>query len=622
MKGRAKEAATYVAVLSLTCIAAITAGLTSFANQIDNDAYDWMFRAFPPSPWTPRSILLTVDEHTLVELGGMRNLRRFVAEALETIASAQPRLVANDITLADAADPADDAALESAFAKLSNLILPSDMMPDARSWQEPLPRFRTYARAIGHVHAAPDKLDSVNRAIPLEMVAARDRRWALALEAYRLYTGTPYILESPTDLTVGSTTVPCRRPGRHIRIRYLPPKPDGTPAIPRISVLELKRNPGLAEKFRDRVVFVGVTAQTLARDRLMTPYSSEQPMPGVEIHAHAFETLAEQRFLTDAPAWAMLGFCILLAAATGFIFWKLSGWASYLSGAVVLATAHVVPNLAFRWGIVFPVFAPLSAAWLCMVTAASWQHFVVRRQLLKTEQDKVRYQQAIHFVTHEMRTPLTAIQGSSELIERFDLNEDKRRQLANVINSESKRLARMIQTFLDVERLSAGQMELKQEEFPIKSLLTACLDRARPLAERKQMQIHLDAADDLLLQGDRELMEYAVYNLLTNAIKYSPVETEITVKVAADAHSCRLSVVDQGMGMDEKELKSIFQKFYRTRKAVASGEAGTGIGLSIVDQIVTAHGGRVEVTSKPGVGSCFTIVIPVVTTRNAYRQSA
>ena len=105
-------------------------------------------------------------------------------------------------------------------------------------------------------------------------------------------------------------------------------------------------------------------------------------------------------------------------------------------------------------------------------------------------------------------------------------------------------------------------------------------------------------------------MEYAVYNLLTNAVKYSPSDTQITV-------ACRMSRrrrpaaalgSDQGIGMDAKELRQIFQKFYRTKRAEASGETGTGIGLSIVEQIVHHHGGKMEVTSEPGQGSCFTII--------------
>jgi signal transduction histidine kinase len=197
------------------------------------------------------------------------------------------------------------------------------------------------------------------------------------------------------------------------------------------------------------------------------------------------------------------------------------------------------------------------------------------------------------------------------LMGRYALPEVKSKELAQMINSESKRLARMIQTFLDVERLTEGEMDLKREPFEVSTIIDTCLERVQPLAERKRITVTLGEVEKSSLTGDRELMEYAVYNLLNNAVKYSPSETGISVYSKRNREHVRLSVTDQGIGMDEKELRSIFRKFYRTRKAEASGEAGTGIGLSIVDQIVRHHGGRMEVTSEPGKGSCFTIVLPV-----------
>ena len=118
---------------------------------------------------------------------------------------------------------------------------------------------------------------------------------------------------------------------------------------------------------------------------------------------------------------------------------------------------------------------------------------------------------------------------------------------------------------------------------------------------------HIPVCD---LTGDRELMEYAIYNLMTNAIKYSPPAT--TVRVFGEderGDRVRLSVADEGIGMDKKEVGRIFEKFYRTRRAEQSGEQGTGIGLSIVEQIVTSHGGVIEVESEPGKGSRFTLLL-------------
>jgi two-component system sensor histidine kinase SenX3 len=133
-----------------------------------------------------------------------------------------------------------------------------------------------------------------------------------------------------------------------------------------------------------------------------------------------------------------------------------------------------------------------------------------------------------------------------------------------------------------------------------------CPNRARPLADRKRISLTLD---EVRVAGDRELMEYACYNLLTNAVKYSPQPTEVRISSWRDNGHIRLAVKDQGIGMDPKEVTRIFQKFYRTKRAEESAEAGTGISLAIVEQFVEQQGGMIEVVSQPGAGSCFTLVL-------------
>jgi len=300
-----------------------------------------------------------------------------------------------------------------------------------------------------------------------------------------------------------------------------------------------------------------------------------------------------------------------LVAAAGAAFRYLPGWRAYVTGIAIIVVAQVVPYVFFRHRLVFSLATPASAAVLGTMAAAAYYHLVVRRNWLVEQSARERYQQAMHFVTHEMRTPLATIQGSSELLSRYSLNEEKRKQFAVQINSESKRVARMLEIFLNVERLSAGQMQLKREAIPVKEMVETCVDRVRTLGERKHIGITLEpVAEDLQVSGDRELMEYACYNLLTNAVKYSPQRTEVTASAWKDGGQIRIAVKDQGIGMDQKEVKQIFQKFYRTKKAEESGETGTGIGLSIVQQIVEQHEGKIGVTSKPGAGSCFTITVP------------
>ena len=620
-----KSTAAYAGLLAGALVVGFL-GATWFGAPLDRSAYDFLFRFYHPAPWTPQSAILAIDEQTLSAYGGIRGVRTPLAKGLPILAAHSPKVVVVDVILADhGADPEVDAALARAFCAIPNLVLSADMTADG--WDMPLAEFQRCAAAIGEVHAAPDENDSISRAISLEKRGFRQRHWALALEAYRLSRGAEIREDTAagTGLDVGGAIVPipyegglllrpglAERSGRLMRVRFLPPPPLMEP-IPRVSLKAMIDGPAKASAFTGKTVFVGVTAVTELHDRLTTPARPDIQTSGIEIHANAFETLAQALYLIDVRDDLEFLFCLAIAIAMGLAFRYLPGWWAYSGGAAVLAAAFVVPYLFFTHRVVFPFAAPVSVAWFSFLAAAAYYHLVVRRNWHIERASRTRYQQAMQFVTHEMRTPLSAIQGSSELITRYPLTEEKRKQVAQLINSESKRLARMVEVFLNVERLSAGQMEMKREAIEAGPMVELCVERARPLAERKHIRIALaPIAGDLRLLGDRELMEYACYNLLTNAVKYSPRETEVTVTGTGGDGYVRIAVQDRGIGMDQKEVKQIFRKFYRTRKAEESGEAGTGIGLSIVQQIVDRHGGRIEVTSQPGAGSCFTLVMPAV----------
>ena len=595
----------YPALLGCAGLIGIAASWTPLARAIDNYAYDFFFRLRRPEPWPIDSELLAIDEPTMRMFGGVGGIRAALARGLDLIAPAHPRVVAIDILLAEP-NPADDA-LEQAFRKVGTVVLSSDLQP-GQGWDEPLPRFRQTTAAVGHVHADLDRYDAVSRELPLEKIAGHDRRWALALEAFRVSRNAA-ITETPDAIEVGGVSIPApEMRGRLMRIRYLPPDRGG---IPGYSVAQLSANPALARYFAGKVVFAGLTDQTAVRDRWMTPYSNGVAMAGVEMHANAFETIANRLFLTDASNSAVLLWCVLMVIAAGSIYAFLGGWTASAFAIALLLMAHIVPYVAFQRGTVMPYTPGVFCAGLSVVAAAAWRHFVTRRRLVATEASQARYQRAMQFVTHEMRTPLTAIQGSSELITRYALPDEKRKQIAGTINAESKRLARMIETFLDVERLSAGEMDLKRDRFGASELVDQCVVRVRPIAQRKNIEIAMDNVPLSDLTGDRELMEYAFYNLLTNAVKYSPPETCVTVSGSEARGAMRLWVQDQGIGMDKHEVRRVFERFYRTKKAEQTGEAGTGIGLSIVEQIVAQHGGSILVDSTPGKGSRFTLVLPL-----------
>ena len=152
-----RQSAIYWALLAASFAVALTASWTSFGAQIDNDAYDWMFRHYQPPAWQPQSILLAIDEPSLNGYGGVPGLRKPLAQALELISRAAPKAVAVDVILADNTDPAIDARLEQALHATRNLVLACQLLPDGAKWEDPLPRFRAQAAALGHVHAEPDE---------------------------------------------------------------------------------------------------------------------------------------------------------------------------------------------------------------------------------------------------------------------------------------------------------------------------------------------------------------------------------------------------------------------------------------------------------------------------------
>jgi len=311
----ARNRAAYIALLAAVFLVAVWASY-SFGAQIDNYSYDKMFRLYNPPPWKPESIILAIDDDTLNSIDrGMENIRPALARGLRLINAAEPRAVAVDLILSDRRDEAADAALSEAFRATPHLVLSSTLLDDPPGWQDPRPEFARWAGALGHVYAKPDDEDSVTRVIPLDRHVGREQRWAIALEAFRLSRGGGTPLESPGDVEVAGTLIPFKRTdeGRLLRIRYLPPDR----SITRVSLHRLLDHPGEAARFTGKVVFVGVTAATAVRDRLFTPYSYGATTTGIEIHAEAFETIAQRLFLTDVPlSWPPF-FSLLLVAAQG-----------------------------------------------------------------------------------------------------------------------------------------------------------------------------------------------------------------------------------------------------------------------------------------------------------------
>jgi signal transduction histidine kinase len=217
-------------------------------------------------------------------------------------------------------------------------------------------------------------------------------------------------------------------------------------------------------------------------------------------------------------------------------------------------------------------------------------------------------------VSHEFRTPLATLRQLSELLADGRVQgEVRRREYYEDLRHESERLHRLVENLLDFGRMEAGRREFRFEAADAALLVRrVAADFAREVAARGY-QIEISADDHpqrLVVRADQEALARALWNLLDNAVKYSPEARTVWVEARADGTRVLLSVRDEGLGIPADEQRRIFDKFVRGTGAKAAGVKGTGLGLAMVQRIVAAHGGDVSVTSQEGKGSTFTIALP------------
>jgi signal transduction histidine kinase len=230
--------------------------------------------------------------------------------------------------------------------------------------------------------------------------------------------------------------------------------------------------------------------------------------------------------------------------------------------------------------------------------------------LSKVEELDRQRQEMIGMVVHDLRSPLTSIQGFAELMASEAQGEHK--EFLDIIKSESQRMKRMTDVFLDVVRLENERFELFLRTVNVAESLRYAVGAVSYQAAQKNIVIAVKAPPFLEAQLDADLISRLIVNLLTNAIKYSPEKTRITATLSNDDMVVRLEIRDEGYGMTSEQCKTLFQKYQRTDQAKEKRIAGTGLGLYLVKLICDAHGGSVTVTSELGKGSTFHVTLPLV----------
>lgn len=229
-------------------------------------------------------------------------------------------------------------------------------------------------------------------------------------------------------------------------------------------------------------------------------------------------------------------------------------------------------------------------------------------------------------VSHELRTPIATLRSLAETLLMGAADEPEvRDRFLQSIADEAERMGRLLNNLLELARIEAGKREWRWQAVPIAAVVQQVANRLRPQAEGKGLRMRLEVPDGLTVRSDADALAQILFNLLDNAIKYTP-QGEVAVTAGrvetADDDWVVISISDTGVGIPPEHLPRIFERFYRIDKARSRQEGGFGLGLSIVKHLTEAHGGKVTVQSEVGKGSTFTLWLPLNSSRRAHDKAS
>jgi len=212
---------------------------------------------------------------------------------------------------------------------------------------------------------------------------------------------------------------------------------------------------------------------------------------------------------------------------------------------------------------------------------------------------------------HDLRNPCAAINGFSELLISIpDMTPEEHQEYAEIIHQASENMMRLLGDLLDVSAIESGKLSMTPSEGDLAALVAERVSLMHMLAAKKNIRINYDAPTLPPLTFDADRLGQVIDNLISNAIKFSEADTEVTVSLEIDDGAVELKVRDQGPGIPDADLERLFGTFEKLSNRPTGGEKSSGLGLAIVKKIVTGHGGSITVDSEIGEGSVFRVTIP------------
>lgn len=215
-------------------------------------------------------------------------------------------------------------------------------------------------------------------------------------------------------------------------------------------------------------------------------------------------------------------------------------------------------------------------------------------------------------ISHELRTPLTAIKAYTETLLNMEVDRESQREFLETVYEQSERLESLLNDLLDFTLIESGTMELEYSEFDLCELIKEVVENLKQLAEKYKVKINVNC-ESISISADKRRIKQAIHNLVDNSIKFSDKSKEeryVNISVEKKEENLSIIIEDNGIGISQEDKEKIFEKFYRGDRSLTYEVPGTGLGLTIVQEIIKLHGGKINVNSTLGEGTTFELVIP------------
>lgn len=215
-------------------------------------------------------------------------------------------------------------------------------------------------------------------------------------------------------------------------------------------------------------------------------------------------------------------------------------------------------------------------------------------------------------ISHELRTPLTYVQGYTTIAKRIEIGEQERKEYLHIIEEETGTIVQLVENLFELAKLDENTFTIYKETVEIGPLLNRLYTKVKPAFVNQNIQLHfVDCTTNMVIYADPIRLEQIFLNLLDNAKKYSKKDTMVTLTVTSDSKNAIFSLEDEGIGIPEDEIPNIFTRLYRVEKSRSREHGGSGLGLSIVKELVEAHRGNIQVKSTIGKGTIIQLFIPI-----------